>query len=133
MHLFPTLCSVMSWWQLENRNQQMLQIALTPFLDLKWCFYFPYIQTYLLSLPFPQCIFFIFSQTNASVLRSERKNVVICCFSSNSFLPVKTIVEGVSLSWHNEVMDFTDPSRVLWFSLLNEWHKEMVHTIVLTN
>lgn len=64
----------------EIRKQQMLQVIVILFLNLKWCFYSPFIQTYLLSLQFPQCIFF-FNETNHPVLRSERKIESSCVIS----------------------------------------------------
>lgn len=121
---------------LESGNQQVLQIIVFPFLDLRWCFYFPFIQTYLLSLPLPQCIFFLWS--NFSVLRSERKVKSSCVISVwmvfSQYKPLLSVCLSYDLmGFFIGIIGCTDPSRVIQFSLWNERHKEMTHIVKLMN
>lgn len=75
----------------------MLYKAVISFLDLK-CFYFPFIQTYLISLPFLLCIFPLRPDKCFFAKELREKNVFMCYFFLESFLIVKTIVKDMSLS-----------------------------------
>lgn len=122
-------------WKWKSANATNYSYPL-PWFEMM-SFYFPFIQTYLLSLPLPQCTFF-FDQTNSSVLRSERKTKSSCVISVWMLFSQYKPLLSVCLS--HDLMGFfigiigcTDPSRVIQFSLWNERHKEMTHIIMLIN
>ena len=92
-------------------------ITIISFLDLK-CFYFPFIQTYFLSLPFLLCIFPLWSDKCffAKELR-EKKNLYVLFFlgefshsKNHCWGYVSLLTLWVFFMW---VIGCTDPSRVL--------------------
>lgn len=91
---------LIQWLHVDSLKMEspMLYNAIISFLDLK-CFYFPFIQTYFLSLPFLLCIFPLWSDKCFFAKELREKKIFMCYFFLESFLIVKTIVEGMSLSW----------------------------------
>lgn len=110
---------VIQWLHVDSLKMEspMLYNAIISFLDLK-CFYFPFIQTYFLSLPFLLCIFPLWSDKCffAKELR-EKKNLYVLFFLGE-FSHSKNHCWGyVSLLtlwvFFMSVIGCTDPSRVL--------------------